>query len=262
MLEGTTPFVSPDEIWQKRPSLFISKFVAGVWLCIKCKESFKAEYPLPVFTFVEAMGPLVLIDEVLLFSFFCLHVCLLCFSFSPNKDACFFFLLSGKLFLCVLCLFFYARDLFLSVLARAVVSSFHRHLYCLLLGTYFCCVFDGKLWIEPWWGCMHRNIFCLFSANLLEVQCLCFKYRFRFFCPFRFRIFFLFPPIFLVCIGPDSFIQPFVNSSNREGFGEVGAWMYVCGVCVCMYVFVCGRPTFGSGAEAALLRNNSFSRLK
>ena len=171
------------------------------------------------------------------------------------------FLLSGKLFLCVLCLFFYARDLFLSVLARAVVSSFHRHLYCLLLGTYFCCVFDWKLWIEPWWGCMHRNMFCLFSANLLEVHCLCFKYRFRFFVRFDFG-FFLFPPIFLVCIGPDSFIQPFVNSSNREGFGEVGAWMYVCGVCVCMYVFVCGRPTFGSGAEAALLRNNSFSRLK
>ena len=183
--------------------------------------------------------------------------------FFLSKQRRMFFFAIWEVILVCLVSFFYARDLFLSVLARAVVSSFHRHLYCLLLGTYFCCVFDWKLWIKPWWGLMHRNMFFVyFFANVFEVYCVCFKYRFVFFLSVSISVFFLFPPIFLVCIGPDSFIQPFVNSSNREGFGEVGAWMYVCGVCVCMYVFVCGRPTFGSGAEAALLRNNSFSRLK
>ena len=92
---------------------------------------------------------------------------------------------------CVSCaFFFFARDLFLSVLARAVVNSLHRHLYCLLFRNMHLLI----LWLKALDEAsvrMHaqEHVFVYFLPTCLKFICLCFKYRFRFFfCGFWFRV--------------------------------------------------------------------------
>ena len=88
-----------------------------------------------------------------------------------------------------------------------------------------------------------EHVFVYFLPTCLKFICLCFKHRFRFFfCPFRFRVV-SFPPIFHVCIGPDSFILPLLTRAIGKGLGRLGRGCMCC-FCLCCFKIVFHLPVF------------------